>query len=134
MELDELSSKHEAMKTTHNEVHGKMMNDWTELRLKAEARLITIRLHEQTIETLTRANEDQLDKINELDSTVTHFRENVCALREEISDLRGRESVRLSMLDSSQDETSNIRAQLERLQLVLNVSGLWIHTYIYYID
>lgn len=58
------------MKITYNEIHGKMVNDWTELRQTAETRLTMIRLHKQSIETITQANNDHVKKAHQMESEV----------------------------------------------------------------
>lgn len=70
LQYDELQSKHEAMKTTYNEIHGKMVNDWTDLRQLAETRLTMVRLHKQSIDTLTKSNQNHDEKERQMESEV----------------------------------------------------------------
>lgn len=77
-ELDEFRSKYEAQNTTYNEIHGKMVNDWTKLRRLSEDRLTRILLHEQSIETLSKCNQQYFEKAQQMESEVRPYSNNIC--------------------------------------------------------
>lgn len=70
MELEELRTKYEAMKISYHEIHGKIVNDWTELRQVAENRFTIIRMQEQQLGTITESNEKYVENVQQMESEV----------------------------------------------------------------